>query len=609
MTDRSRRRDAATRWIRGAVAVVYLALAVTNLLTLDGTARTVMTVLDTATAVLMALAAARPGLAAPGRSRGEWLAFVPVAVSVAQVAVTGRLHYSITLMLTLLAIGAAVTSRRVAAAAALLGCGGWIVTVATVERLHVPELGFYSLQMVFAAVLGAMLHEAIRRRQRQLKAVHEQVKAVAHRFEELFNASPAGVAIADGTGRVVAANPAFCELVGHADILGADVGPYLAGDGAGDGTREVTRPDGTVRWAYLTIGTSEVGGQPCTLVQLQDITDRYLAEEAVRDSDRLLAAVAAAARRIRTGEDARTTIIAALQDLAGADNVTLLEPPPAGAPRELVATVATLAEVLGTRVPLDSPSMIAHTYRSAEPVFIADADRDPRVSAALLRLVQSRSMLWQPVIAEGRVIAVLAVGWKRRVASIGDYRTRAVALLADETALALEHEKLLRRLEQMAFTDMLTALPNRRAWQETMDRVIARAGLDGEPLTVAIVDLDHFKRYNDTRGHAEGDELLRRAAAAFAAELRDDDVIARWGGEEFVVALPATGTSRAVGVLDRLRAATPDGQTCSIGVAVWNGSETAEQVLQRADEALYTAKNEGRNRIHLAPEVFATRIS
>ncbi|GAA4934908.1 sensor domain-containing diguanylate cyclase [Actinoplanes utahensis] len=609
MTDTIQRRDAATRWIRGAVAAVYCALAVTNFLTLTGTARTVMTLLDVATAALMALATLRPRLAGPGRSRGEWLAFLPVADSVAQVAVTGQLHYSITLMLTLLAIGAAVTSRLIAASAALAGCVGWIATVTSLDHLRVPELGYYSVQMAFAAALGVLLHEALRRRQRQLRAVHEQARTVAHRFEELFKASPTGVAIADGTGCVVSANPAFCALVGRDDVLGADLGPYLAADGSEDGTREVIRPDGSVRWAYLTVGNSEVGGQPWTLVQLQDITDRHLAEEAVRDSDRLLAAVAAAARRIRTGEDARTTIVAAIQDLAAADNVTLLEPPPTGPPRELVATIATGADVLGTRVPLDGPSMIAHTYRSAEPVFIADADGDPRVSAALLRLVQSRSMLWQPVIAEGRVIAVLAVGWKRRVDSVSDYRTRAVGLLADETALALEHEKLLRRLEAMAFTDMLTALPNRRAWQETMDRMIARAGQDGAPLTVAIADLDHFKRYNDTRGHAAGDELLRQAAAAFASELRADDFLARWGGEEFVVALPATGTSPAVEVLDRLRAATPDGQTCSIGVATWNGTETVEQLLQRADEALYTAKNEGRNRIHAIAEALTTRNS
>jgi diguanylate cyclase (GGDEF)-like protein len=222
------------------------------------------------------------------------------------------------------------------------------------------------------------------------------------------------------------------------------------------------------------------------------------------------------------------------------------------------------------------------------------------VSAALLKMVDGRSMLWQPVVAEGRVIAVLAVGWRRRVESVSDYRTRAVGLLADETALALEHERLLRRLERMAFTDSLTALPNRRAWQEAMDRMLADAELSGAPLTVAIADLDHFKRYNDTYGHAAGDDLLQRAAAAFSAGLRDEDFLARWGGEEFVFVLPSTDSAQAVTVLDRMRTALPDAQTCSIGVATWDSRESLAQLLQRADDAMYSAKADGRDRVHAA---------
>jgi diguanylate cyclase (GGDEF)-like protein len=594
----SRRNDAATRWIRGALAVVCLAFAVTNFLTLTGPARTVMTLLDGVTALLMGIAATSRQ---PGR-RGEFLAFLPIIDSVAQVAVTGRLQYSTTLMLTLLGVGAAVTSRRIAASAMLTGGLGWMLTVASQEHLRGPDLGYYSVQVVSAAVLGALLHEALRRRQRALKRAHDKVTTVADRFERLFKASPIGVAIADGTGRVVAANPAFCELVGlpEGEVVGGDVGPYLA-----EGEQRIVRPDTSPRWTYATVGTSEVAGRPWTLLQLQDVTDRHLAEEEARDSHRLLAAVAAAARRIRTGEDARATIIGAVRDLAAADNVSLLEPPadtgsraPQGPAREVVVTDADGADVIGTRVPLDGTSMIARVWGSGDPIFLADPASDPRVSAALLKMVGGKSMLWQPVIVDGTVTAVLAVGWRRRVESVSDYRTRAVALLADETALALEHERLLRRLERMAFTDTLTALPNRRAWQESMDRMVADAELSGEPLTVAIADLDHFKRYNDTYGHAAGDELLQRAAAAFAAGMRDEDFLARWGGEEFMFALPATDTAAAMTVLDRMRTAMPDAQTCSIGVATWDTSESMAQLLQRADAALYRAKHDGRDRVH-----------
>ncbi len=176
-------------------------------------------------------------------------------------------------------------------------------------------------------------------------------------------------------------------------------------------------------------------------------------------------------------------------------------------------------------------------------------------------------------------------------------------MLADETALALEHERLLSRLEQMAYTDTLTGLSNRRAWQSRFAEMLLGARVEGRPLTVAIADLDRFKRYNDTHGHLAGDDLLTATATAFRAQLREGDLIARWGGEEFVVALPDCGDAEAAEILDRLRAAAPGAETCSIGYAVWNGSESAERLLERADAALYVAKDSGRDRVRSAAAI------
>ncbi|MBG0567579.1 diguanylate cyclase [Actinoplanes sp. NEAU-A11] len=576
--------------MRGAVAAFYVALTITNALTLTGSARTAMTLLAAVTAALLALAA----LPAADRPRLRWLAggalgFLPVLDSVAQVAVTGQLHFTTLLMLALVGVGAAVPSRRVAAAATLGGLSGWAAAVAVRPELRTAELSHYAVQLVIAALLAAILHETVSRRQRQLRDARDEVAAVAERFTSLFHASPAGVGIADEHGRFVAVNPALCVLAGLSgdQLVGSSVRPYLDGEGE----KRFVHPDGTERWAWLTVGHSSGGDGSWMLLQLQDITDRRRAEAAVRESDRLLAAVSAAARRIRTGEDARSTIIEAVRDLAEADNVTLLEPNPSGA--EMVATGVAGADVLGTRVPLDGTSMISRVYRDREPIFLSDPAQDPRVSPALLKLVEGRSMLWQPVLVDGKAMAVLAVGWKRRVETVSDHRARAVALLADETALALDHERLLNRLEQMAFTDTLTGLPNRRAWQ----RRLAELMTQDRPLTVAIADLDHFKRYNDTYGHNAGDDLLHRSATAFAAELGPGDAIARWGGEEFVIALSGRTPDEAAALLERVRRAMPDAETCSIGYAVWHGGESSEQLLERADQALYTAKHGGRDAV------------
>ncbi len=616
--DRARSGDrAAIRWMRGAFAMFYVLVGITNFVTLDGYARDATTLLALITAGLLGLAALPWWVRA---DRGDHLGYVPVLVSLAQITLTEQIHYTSTLMLTLVGIGAAVRLRRTLVVSLVLGCAGWAAAVVWLPALRTGELGHYAVQLAISAMVAGILHESLRRRQRQLRIARDRVAEVADRFGSLFHASPSGVAIAGGDHVLVAVNQAFCDLVGRGE-------PELIGSGsaelealAGIETRYV-RPDGTARWVWPTVGRSS----QWILIQLQDVTDRHLAQEAARDSDRLLAAVSATARRIRTGEDARSTIIGAVRELAEADSVSLMEPLNAQA---LVVTGANGAQVVGTRIPLDGSSMSARVYGDGQPIFLPDATQDPRVSPALLKLVQGRSMLWQPVIAGGVVVAVLVVGWTRLVASVGDHRARAVAMLADETALALEHERLLRRLEQMAFTDTLTGLPNRRAWQERLAALFTQAGRSPDrpapdrtgaltvarpepgrawPLTVAIADLDRFKRYNDTHGHPAGDELLQRAALAFAAELGGDDVIARWGGEEFVIALPGRSGPAAREVLDRVRRATPDAETCSIGYAVWDGVESAERLLERADAALYAAKDGGRDAVHGAPECASLR--
>ncbi len=154
-----------------------------------------------------------------------------------------------------------------------------------------------------------------------------------------------------------------------------------------------------------------------------------------------------------------------------------------------------------------------------------------------------------------------------------------------------------REVTAQARTDALTGCLNRRGLAEVADRELARAGRTGAPVAVALLDLDHFKRFNDTRGHDAGDDLLRDAAAAWQGALRTTDVLARWGGEEFVVLLPDTPVAAAVDVLERLRTVTPQGQTCSIGVVPVDAEVSLGEAVRRADAALYAAKEQGRDRV------------
>ena len=119
---------------------------------------------------------------------------------------------------------------------------------------------------------------------------------------------------------------------------------------------------------------------------------------------------------------------------------------------------------------------------------------------------------------------------------------------------------------------------------------------------LSVYDLDRFKLFNDTYGHPAGDRLLKSAAAAWQDRLRSVDYLARYGGEEFIVLLPSADSAQAVAVIDRLREGTPLGQTFSSGVATWDGTETSDELVARADTGLYAAKENGRNRIEVAAD-------
>jgi diguanylate cyclase (GGDEF)-like protein/PAS domain S-box-containing protein len=154
----------------------------------------------------------------------------------------------------------------------------------------------------------------------------------------------------------------------------------------------------------------------------------------------------------------------------------------------------------------------------------------------------------------------------------------------------------LSKLESLALTDELTGLANRRAWDEGLERELARARRHSHRLCVAMLDLDHFKDFNDEHGHPAGDDLLREAAQAWQPLVRVTDLLARYGGEEFALAFPSWPMEPALTVVERLRAAMPRDQTCSAGLVVWDGEESGDELVARADAALYEAKRGGRDR-------------
>jgi diguanylate cyclase (GGDEF)-like protein/PAS domain S-box-containing protein len=328
-----------------------------------------------------------------------------------------------------------------------------------------------------------------------------------------------------------------------------------------------------------------------------DLSDRQQLERPRSGATAGLDAVTDATRALARSVDpdsARTAICEAVSQVADAPVVAMFEPGPGGL--VLTPTAAVGADLGGLELPLDGGSGLALAFGRAEEIFTRVGERAADADRGFLRRARADAVLWHPVIRDRAAIGVLAIAWRGDIAGVSLRLSTLIELLGAEAAVAIGRADLLGQLEHMARTDDLTGLPNRRHWEEELPRELARGARERTPLCVAMLDLDHFKAYNDRCGHQAGDRLLREAAASWRGVLRPYDILARYGGEEFSVILPGCSLDAALALVERLRATTPEGESCSAGVAEWDGDEQAESLVGRADAALYRAKGAGRDR-------------
>jgi diguanylate cyclase (GGDEF)-like protein len=221
-----------------------------------------------------------------------------------------------------------------------------------------------------------------------------------------------------------------------------------------------------------------------------------------------------------------------------------------------------------------------------------------------------------PLIAHGDVIGILYVEDSSDLGASGDIPERQLEVLVENMALALANFRLRETLREQSIRDRLTGLFNRRYLDETLALELARVKRADQTTSAIMLDIDHFKAFNDRHGHDAGDAVLRAVAGALKSVTRGGDIVCRYGGEEFCVLMPGAPLEQARARADAIRQAverikiehngvTLGPVTVSAGIAAWpSHGETMEAVLQRADAALYEAKREGRNRalVAAAPE-------
>jgi len=218
-----------------------------------------------------------------------------------------------------------------------------------------------------------------------------------------------------------------------------------------------------------------------------------------------------------------------------------------------------------------------------------------------------------PLLAQGDTVGLLHLE-RHGLTPFGPEQQRVAQTVAETLALAIVNLRLRETLRQQSIRDALTGLFNRRYLEETFEREVRRAERHGEAVTVVMLDVDHFKTFNDTYGHEVGDILLRELGATLIQGVRVDDIPCRYGGEEFAILMPSVSASRAVERAEQLRVAiqnlsvrhaqgAPVRVTASLGVATYpEHGNTLQELLRAADFALYRAKHAGRNRVVMAAE-------
>ncbi|MGJ7461685.1 sensor domain-containing diguanylate cyclase [Halomonas sp. MA07-2] len=284
---------------------------------------------------------------------------------------------------------------------------------------------------------------------------------------------------------------------------------------------------------------------------------------------------------------------------------------------------------LGVReTPLDI-SICAHAILQSGLFIVPDTTRDPRFSSNPLVTGEPNLRFYAGALLESRE------GYPLGTLCVLDYQPRdlterqrfALQALAnqvmahmelmrahrEQAELICELEATRHELAKRAATDPLTGLLNRRAFEQRLDQEVALIQRGAPPAALMLIDLDHFKRVNDTLGHQAGDEVIVRFAELCREVFRQADVIGRWGGEEFVVMLPRASVAEARHAAERLHqrlaitsmradSATPLYISASIGICSLSGVSNMDECLHRTDELLYQAKEQGRNRSICEPE-------
>jgi diguanylate cyclase (GGDEF)-like protein len=476
-----------------------------------------------------------------------------------------------------------------------------------------PGSGVHEIDTLVGALHDTQqrLREAMRNRERQLLAA-------AH-------AGTYTVRVRDDT--VTAADAAFLGMLGReaGEVIGKPWSALLTERHPATAQMELetaelslhvaqlARSDGNPLWLSLAEYEETVDGERVRQGLAFDVSERERLLATVRgQTARLQALWQAATHRFGSEEERIAHMLRLARETLGMDAVLISE----RIGDDIVIRYAVADHPMfgvGARFPLRD-SLCHETLKNGRTRLIPDLPADPAVREQPIAQAGFRRFASTPLMAGEQLYGTLVFAGRRAwPKDIDEDEKLFMELLSQWFGQMLWQHRQRAVLEEMALTDSLTGLPNRRAAEARLQTEAARARRDGAPFAVAIGDLDRFKLINDHYGHDVGDEVLTAVTGIMRAGMREGDWIARWGGEEFLVLLHSASGEEALAAAERLRHAirhkplnTREGPlevTASIGIGVWRGpQQDVADVLSEADGCLYEAKRRGRDCVVMNPD-------
>ncbi len=457
----------------------------------------------------------------------------------------------------------------------------------------------------------------------------------------LFEMAPLGIARLNRDGVVQACNPALLDLVGYEapdmegrpfeDFVHPEDSPPLVEHfrklmrerSVGRCRREARcrRRNGDFEWTSLTVATIQKDGGEVdhAVVTVEDISERRELEQSLRAAnERLTSWVADLEQRsrehslvsetgdllqaCRSADEAYGVIVRMGRRLFSSESGSVCT---IGGTTNLVEVVASWGTPPGERL---FGADACWALRRGRPHVVQGEESGPLCRH--MPAPPDAGYVCVPMMAYGEAVGLLTISVPGETEMSVD-RQRLATTVAEHIALSLANLKLQETLRSQSIRDPLTGLFNRRYMEESLEREMRRAGRTRRPVGIIMLDLDHFKTFNDTHGHEVGDALLREVGAVLQRSIRGEDIACRYGGEEFILILPdaplrdaaqrAEHLREAIGTVDVVRRHQAVGPvTVSLGVAIYpDHGSTSEAVLRAADAALYQAKALGRDRVEV----------